>query len=147
VSRFNVTNAGWSGEALDWLREHWLAMTKGQLADVLGCSPNAVAGKAHRMDLPKKPGTPRSDTPRIHKPHRKGGVAERRAPKPKPPRPILRGLYEIGTGCAWPIGHPGQRSFRFCCDDPANNSPYCLEHYKLAYIPRRHAAAEGVAAP
>lgn len=54
VSRFNVRNNGWTEPALDWLRENWPHMIKSKLSEVLGCSPSAVIGKAHRMNLPSK---------------------------------------------------------------------------------------------
>lgn len=153
MSRFNVANAGWSPDALAWLRDNWMTNTKGELALVLGCTPNAVVGKAHRLDLPKKQGTPKKlEAPRIHRPHRKLSGAskpKRKSPaKPKaPPRSPFFGRPYDGGGCAWPFGDPGERGFCLCGSDPVNQSPYCDEHYKRAYIPRRRPLiAEGVPA-
>jgi GcrA cell cycle regulator len=154
MSRFNVGNAGWSGAALAWLKENWPLFQKKQLAEVLGCSPNAVVGKAHRMDLPKKPSPIKRavpDTgPRIHRPHRATGAKPMRKLKgPKPPKQRraptpYRGRPYDGDGCAWPFGDPGTAAFRLCCGDPVNGSPYCEDHYKRAYVPRpaRMIAAE-----
>lgn len=154
MSRFNVANVGWSGGALAYLRENWMTQTKYQLAQVLGCTPNAAVGKAHRMDLPKKPSPIKRavpDTgPRIHRPHRAIGATPMRKlkgpkppkKKPQPARSPWRGRPYDGAGCAWPFGEPGTPEFRLCCGDPINGSPYCEEHFKLAYVPRPKAGAE-----
>ena len=50
------TANAWTEERLQKLRELWdegLSIT--QIGDALGVSRNAIAGKAHRMGLPKRP--------------------------------------------------------------------------------------------
>jgi GcrA cell cycle regulator len=43
--------------------------------------------------------------------------------------------------CRWPIGHPGEPSFRFCCKKAEPGRPYCIEHCSMAYRPKDTAAA------
>lgn len=43
-------------------------------------------------------------------------------------------VYARTIACCWPIGEPGSKSFRFCCDDSVPGKPYCAEHAKLAYV-------------
>jgi GcrA cell cycle regulator len=155
MSRFNVANAGWSGGAMAYLREQWPHQTKYELSVVLGCTPNAVVGKAHRLDLPCKPSPIKKPVPekRTHRPHRKITAAPPRKlkgpkpPKAKPVKVMAFSRYDGDGGCAWPIGHPGQKGFCLCGGDPAYGSPYCDEHYGLAYTSRlRQQAALAAAA-
>lgn len=44
--------------------------------------------------------------------------------------------------CCWPISEPGTRAFRFCDDLSLPGKPYCAEHAKLAYVPRRQRELE-----
>lgn len=37
--------------------------------------------------------------------------------------------------CKWPIGHPGDKDFRFCGTKADGGSPYCAEHAEQAYQP------------
>jgi GcrA cell cycle regulator len=60
------------------------------------------------------------------------------APAAAPARPAGIAPRRIGSHpCCWPIGEPGTPAFRFC-DDPAPlDVPYCDEHARRAYKPRR----------
>jgi GcrA cell cycle regulator len=125
----------------------------------MGISKNAVVGKAHRLDLPARPspirtgGSPRS--PRVLRRQPVPTLAEtmplaclrdadipapveRIAPTVKPARQAPIASPRVGSQpCCWPIGEPGTPAFRFC-DDPAPlDVPYCDEHSRLAYKPRR----------
>ncbi len=42
--------------------------------------------------------------------------------------------YARTIACCWPLGEPGAKNFRFCCDDSVPGKPYCEEHAKLAYV-------------
>ena len=64
------------------------------------------------------------------------------APDPEPPHspPVIARLESgrrqprrrhDGTGCCFPIGEPGTRSFRYCDDDLDITGEYCPEHHKL----------------
>ena len=36
--------------------------------------------------------------------------------------------------CAWPLGHPGTTSFRYCGEDVVPAKPYCEQHCCRAYV-------------
>jgi GcrA cell cycle regulator len=45
------------------------------------------------------------------------------------------------SSCRWPTGNPRDlKTFRYC-GEPANGSPYCQRHARLAYLPRLPRAA------
>ncbi|MDC0493898.1 global cell cycle regulator GcrA-like protein, partial [Alphaproteobacteria bacterium] len=46
----------WTDERLEKLKELWTqGLSISQIGEALGVSRNAIAGKAHRMGLPKRP--------------------------------------------------------------------------------------------
>ena len=50
------TANAWTEERLAELRKLWdQGLSISQIGDALGVSRNAIAGKAHRMGLPKRP--------------------------------------------------------------------------------------------
>ena len=51
-----------------------------------------------------------------------------RAPSPVPIR--------HAEACCWPIGEPGRAGFRMCEAVPARGRSYCVEHCRVAYVPR-----------
>lgn len=55
----------------------------------------------------------------------------------QPSAKILRFVNRNPGACCWPIGEPGAKDFRFCDDASPAGKPYCGEHAKLAYVPRR----------
>ena len=70
------------------------------------------------------------------------------APEDIPFMPIIqkvvkpRVLAFSGPSCSWPIGHPGDKGFRFCDAPPVPGKPYCTEHARMAYIrPKSSSAA------
>jgi GcrA cell cycle regulator len=70
------------------------------------------------------------------KPAAARAAAVQRLAPPKRPWEPCRPL-RIGTAsCCWPIGEPGTRAFRFCDDLALAGKPYCMEHAKLAYLPK-----------
>ena len=50
------------------------------------------------------------------------------APSPVPIRPA--------EACCWPMGEPGQAGFRMCDAVPEPRRSYCVEHCRVAYVPR-----------
>lgn len=50
-------------------------------------------------------------------------------------RPVRRSLGS--QTCAWPIGDPGDPSFRFCGERTVPGKPYCAAHCAMAYITKK----------
>jgi GcrA cell cycle regulator len=147
----------WTDDRIRKLRQLWSeGHSTAEIGRRMGISKNAVVGKAHRLDLPARPssirtgGSPRAPrrqpVPRLadtmplsclHDADIPAPVA-RIAPTVKPARRVAIVPRRIGShSCCWPIGEPGTPAFRFC-DHPAPlGSPYCDEHARLAYKPRR----------
>ena len=156
------TNSGfeWTDDAIRELRRLWSeGYSTAEIGRRMGISKNAVVGKAHRLDLPGRPSPIRTGkSPRPPRAPRRppvpkladtmplsslrGGniptIVERIAPTPAPTRRVTIAQRRIGSHpCCWPIGEPGTPAFRFC-DDPAPlDVPYCDEHARRAYKPRR----------
>ena len=150
----------WTDDRILKLRLLWSeGHSTAEIGRRMGISKNAVVGKAHRLDLPARPspirtgGSPRA--PRAPRRQPVPALADTMplsslrdadipapvvciAPAVKPARHVSAARRRIGSHpCCWPIGEPGTPAFRFC-DDPAPlEVPYCEEHARLAYKPRR----------
>lgn len=126
--------SAWTEERLEKLRELWaegLSIT--QIGDALGVSRNAIAGKAHRMGLPKRPSPIAKSKPK---------PAAKTTPPPMPDRVLplrleLRQLEWSRSKCCWPTGDPKHNGFKFCGDTIVPGKPYCLDHCKEAYTTSR----------
>jgi|SRR5579859_276021 len=71
-------------------------------------------------------------------------VIARLTPSARTARPRRR---SDGTGCCFPLGEPGTRSFRYCDDDLDITGEYCPEHHKLTVRQvRRPSLADKLAA-
>lgn len=85
------------------LREAGLSTIR--IAEILGCSKNAVIGRLTRL----------------------GYGVPRQGPQP---RPVY--AYEAldADGCRWPLGHPGDDGFHFCGARQLAGAgrPYCPDH-------------------
>jgi GcrA cell cycle regulator len=53
---------------------------------------------------------------------------------PPAPAPVQTVAPRRTRECQWPIGEPGNKMFRLCCDTALNGKPYCAEHAKRAYV-------------
>ena len=129
-----MDNSVWDEEKLNKLKALWdegLPITK--IGNELGVSRNAIAGKAHRMGLPKrnspisKSGDPRKN--------QKKSVQENT--KELPLKIILRDVEWSRSRCCWPIGDPKLPGFSFCGTSIIPGRPYCDEHSNLAYTNTR----------
>lgn len=104
----------WLPELVTLLQRYWNeGKTAGQIASILGgVTRNSVIGKAHRLDLARRPSPIR----------RKSQEAVT--------------IRTLGEGmCRWPIGDPKEADFRFCAKMVYSGFPYCGEHVAQAYQP------------
>ena len=127
-------NFVWDEDKLNKLRKLWdagLPITK--IGNEIGVSRNAIAGKAHRMGLPKrnspisKSGDPRKN--------QKSNNSENT--KVLPLKIMLRDVEWSRNRCCWPIGDPKLPGFSFCGTPIIPGRPYCEEHSNLAYTNTR----------
>ena len=125
-----MTITDWTPELISRLRELWAGgESVSAIGRMLGCSKNAVVGKAHRLGLPARPspivreGAPRpySRTRAVAPP-----VPVVRAPEPPALRP---GLVQP---CVWLEGRSG--AWVRCGEPSVPGKPYCLTHYRRAYV-------------
>ena len=125
----------WTDERLEELKKLWAqGLSISQIGEALGVSRNAIAGKAHRMGLPKRP-SPISK-PKAEKPKVEPVVQEQDLPL----RLELRQLVWSRSKCCWPTGDPKKNGFVFCGDTVVPGKPYCLPHCKEAYTTSRDAS-------
>jgi GcrA cell cycle regulator len=125
----------WTDERLEKLKKLWAqGLSISQIGEALGVSRNAIAGKAHRMGLPKRL-SPISK-PKAEKPKVEPVVEEQDLPL----RLELRQLVWSRSKCCWPTGDPKKNGFVFCGDSVVPGKPYCLPHCKEAYTTSRDAS-------
>lgn len=122
----------WTDERLQKLRELWAeGLSISQIGEALGVSRNAIAGKAHRMELPKRPSP-------IAKPKAAAKPVKIEMPDRQLPLRIeLRQLEWSRNKCCWPTGDPKHNGFKFCGGSIVPGKPYCLDHCKEAYTTAR----------
>ena len=127
-------NSVWDEEKLNKLKKLWdegLPITK--IGIEIGVSRNAIAGKAHRLGLPKrnspisKSGDPRKNQQKFSK-----NTIEQ-----LPLKIMLREVEWSRNRCCWPIGDPKLPGFSFCGTSIIPGRPYCEEHSNLAYTNTR----------
>jgi len=94
-------------------------------AKKIGLTKSAVLGKAHRLKLPTRASIKAGAPKKLREPPTK---------KTTPPNPRL---VPSRSTCAWPTGDPTSPNFRYCGEPIQIGSPYCTEHHRRAYVPRR----------
>ena len=127
-------NSSWNEEKLIKLKELWdegLPITK--IGLLLGVSRNAIAGKAHRLGLPKR-NSPISNS---GDPRKNKTTSLNIESRPIPLKIKLRNVEWSRNRCCWPIGDPKLPGFAFCGTSIIPGRPYCEEHSILAYTSTR----------
>ena len=104
-----------------------------KIGEILGVSRNSVAGKAHRMGLPKRT-SPISSSKKENLSN-KNNIEKN--DKNIPLKIKLRGVQWSRTKCCWPEGDPKLNDFKFCGKDIFPGRPYCDKHSLLAYTNTR----------
>ena len=125
----------WTDERLDELKKLWAeGLSISQIGEALGVSRNAIAGKAHRMGLPKRPSPiSKSKTEKVQ-------PVSNKEEQDLPLRLELRQLEWSRSKCCWPTGDPKKNGFVFCGDAVVPGKPYCLSHCQEAYTTSRDAS-------
>ena len=125
----------WTDERLDELKKLWAeGLSISQIGEALGVSRNAIAGKAHRMGLPKRP------SPISKSKAEKAEPVVKEEEQKLPLRLELRQLVWSRSKCCWPTGDPKKNGFVFCGDAVVPGKPYCLPHCQEAYTTSRDAS-------
>ena len=103
---------------------------------------NGIAGLAHRLNFDRPKKIVEKKIPKKNKDVTPVTVAEVKkdikigAP---PSDEGLKSLSDLGVNdCRWPFG---EEDYTFCARPCLEGHPYCEEHFKLAYIPRRREGA------
>lgn len=134
----------WNDQRVDLLRRLYAdGLSASQMAAQLGCSRNAVIGKAHRLELSRSPSTiSRAKADGAHY-ARAARMANRRAQvksaAPVRLRPVQhiagnKTIYELGLGdCRWPLGEQLAPARLFCGAKTISGRPYCGEHCRVGW--------------
>ena len=127
-------NSVWDKKNLEKLKKLWdegLPITKIGLE--LGVSRNSIAGKAHRLGLPKR----NSPISKSGEPRKNKITSNFETSKELPLKILLREVEWSRNRCCWPIGDPKLPGFSFCGTSIMPGRPYCEEHSNLAYTATR----------
>ena len=127
-------NFVWDDQKLEKLKKLWdqgLPITK--IGIEIGVSRNAIAGKAHRMGLPKR----NSPISKSGDPRKNQVASLNENLKQLPLKILLRDVEWSRNRCCWPIGDPKLPGFEFCGTSIVPGRPYCEEHSNLAYTNTR----------
>ena len=127
-------NSVWDEQKLNKLKKLWdegLPITK--IGIEIGVSRNAIAGKAHRMGLPKR----NSPISKSGDPRKNQKTLSKNSSQQLPLKIMLREVEWSRNRCCWPIGDPKLPGFSFCGTSIIPGRPYCEEHSNLAYTNTR----------
>lgn len=127
----------WNEKRLAQLKKLWeqgLSIT--QIGEKMGVSRNAIAGKVHRLKLPKRSETNKAKADKAT-PKSRSKKQEVVVPLLErddlPLKLALRNITWSRSRCSWPIGNPQSTDFHFCSKDVVVGKPYCNEHCFDAY--------------
>ncbi len=129
-----ISKNTWNDSKLKELEDLWKqGHPISKIGEILGVSRNSVAGKAHRMGLPKR-------TSPISSAKKENSSVEKNNEISNINLPLkikLRNVQWSRTKCCWPEGDPKQNDFKFCGQDIFPGRPYCDKHSLLAYTNTR----------
>ena len=124
----------WDNLKLKKLEDLWKqGLPISKIGEILGVSRNSVAGKAHRMGLPKRT----SPISSAKKENLSGEKINQTSDLDIPLKIKLREVQWSRVKCCWPEGDPKQNNFKFCGEDIFPGRPYCDKHSLLAYTNTR----------
>ena len=155
----------WTEDRVETLKKLWTeGHSASQIANQLGgVTRNAVIGKVHRLGLSGRatPSRPVKRPPRLARPKPAPQRIERTVVAPvieepavktlpvvierrgEPLAPVRMSNGEVASVlniresmCKWPIGDPMDKDFAFC-GRSASGGPYCAEHAKVAFQPKK----------
>ena len=125
----------WDEKKLEMLKSLWdqgIPITK--IGNELGVSRNAIAGKAHRLGLPKR-NSPISNNEKDVLQNKK--LNDKVILNDIPLKLHLREVEWTRTKCCWPLGDPKLKGFKFCGKEIVLGRPYCVKHSNIAYTNAR----------
>jgi GcrA cell cycle regulator len=134
-----MTTTQWTNDRLKKLKTLWgKGLSISQIGEELGVSRNAIAGKVHRLGLPKRQspisGKAKAKSAASATANPKVEVAE---PENLPLKLALRKINWSRSRCSWPIGDPKTTAFKFCGNEVVVGKPYCNDHCFEAYTTSR----------
>ena len=140
-----MTDRFWTDEKEKLLAKLWEQdLSAREMAAQLGCTRNAVLGKANRLGLPykQKPNTAKHKPAKRFKPKPSN---ERKPPK-RPdlraeapadvPRGTLQEIYENlpRDNCRWIYGSPVGSDFGFCTNKQKAGHSWCESHFDRVFV-------------
>lgn len=165
----------WTEDRVDMLKKLWTeGHSASQIANQLGgVTRNAVIGKVHRLGLSGRatPSRPVKRPPRLARPKPTPQRVQRSTQKPAAEKvastesmpavierntePLAPAVLSNGetasvlnireSMCKWPIGDPMDKNFAFC-GRASHDGPYCADHAKVAFQPKKQRARKEQAA-
>jgi GcrA cell cycle regulator len=137
----------WSSEKLEELKRLSAAgYSYQQIANQIGVTRNAVAGKLGRLGMrqPKLPPPSKQAAAKRQRPTlRLVALFGRRLEDVPIANDRHCSLLELNAGkCRWPINEPDSDNFCFCGNTPLAGFPYCVGHARFAYRPARRSAGK-----
>ncbi len=134
VEKYMKNKNTWDDLKLKKLEDLWKeGHPISKIGELLGVSRNSVAGKAHRIGLPKRT----SPISRAKKEQLTDEKNNKITDENLPLKIKLRRVHWSRTKCCWPEGDPKQNEFKFCGQDIFPGRPYCDKHSLLAYTNAR----------
>ena len=125
-------DTSWTEARLEKLRKLWdQGLSISQIGEELGVTRNAIAGKAHRLGLPKRQSPINSKAKAAPKEEKVEQVDMNS--RELPLRLALRRISWSRNACASPSGDPKTLEFSFCGEKIEPGKPYCTEHCEMAY--------------